>query len=63
MAFNLSNMFQRPSLTKQVTAGAGGARDAYLQHIQESAMTGQATLSWEEWLKQQQAQQQQSIMR
>ncbi len=48
---------QKPpsTLGKMVTAGAGGARDAYLKHVEEQAMAGKPALSWEEWLKTQQA--------
>lgn len=51
---NLSNLFAPPTLTKDVTAGAAGMRDAYLKHIEETAQKGLPTLSWEEFIKQQQ---------
>ncbi len=49
----LSSIFKpkQPALTKAVTAGAGGMRDAYLQHISDQAELGKPALSWEEWLK------------
>lgn len=48
----LGSLFKTP-LTKMVTAGAGGSRDAYLKHIEEQALAGKPALSWEEWLSQQ----------
>jgi len=54
---NLSNLF-KPTLTKEVTTGTGGLRDAYLKHIEDTAQKGLPTLSWEEFLKQQQQPQQ-----
>jgi len=52
MATGLSSMFKSP-LTKMVTAGAGGDRDAYIKHIEEQAIAGKPALSWEEWFSQQ----------
>lgn len=56
MAFDLGSLFKKASITKKVTAGAGGSRDAYIQHVTDMTTAGQPALSWEDWLKQQQAQ-------
>lgn len=56
MAFDLGSLFKKASLAKKVTAGAGGSRDAYIQHVTDMADAGKPSLSWEDWLKQQQAQ-------
>jgi hypothetical protein len=59
MAFNLGSLFKPVNkITQQVTAGGGGLRDLYLEHIAEMANQGAAALPWDEWLKQQQAKQQ-----
>ncbi len=57
---DLSSLFKKKPapISKTVTAGAGGARDAYLKHIEENALAGKPALTWEEWLKTQQAGQQ-----
>lgn len=51
-----------PSLGANVTAGAGGLRDAYLAHIEQAAEKGLQPLPFPEFVKmlqQQQMQQQQ----
>jgi hypothetical protein len=64
MAFNLQNLFRpTPRIGQPVNPATqgllsgGAAREAYLQHIQDSAMNGQPALPWEEWMKQQLQQQ------
>lgn len=55
MALGLGSLFGKSKpITKEVTPGTGGLRDLYLKHIEETAAMGKPTLTWEDFVKQQQ---------
>ena len=63
MGLSLGSLFgtSKP-ITREVTAGTGGYRDAWLQHLEQTQTAGQQPLSFDDFVKQQErlkAQQQQ----